>query len=29
MEAKKIYFMDCRLAGKLYYDADEVWEQNF
>ena len=27
MEAKKLYFMDCHLAGKMYHEADEVWEQ--
>lgn len=27
MEAKKLYFMDCHLAGRMYYDADEVWDQ--
>ena len=25
MEAKKLYFMDCHLAGRMYHDADEVW----
>lgn len=27
MVAKKMYFMDCHLAGRKYHDADEVWEQ--
>ena len=27
MEAKKKYMMDCHLAGVLYHDANEVWEQ--
>lgn len=27
MEAKKIYFMDCNLAGRQYHDADEVWDK--
>ena len=27
MEAKKLYFMDCHLAGRTYHDADEVWEE--
>lgn len=27
MEAKKKYFMDCRLAGRKYHDADDVWEK--
>ena len=27
METKKKYFMDCHLAGRMYHDADEVWEQ--
>ena len=26
MEAKKLYFMDCHLAGRMYHDADEVWD---
>ena len=26
METKKLYFMDCHLAGRKYHDADEVWE---
>ena len=26
METKKLYFMDCHLAGRMYHDADEVWE---
>jgi hypothetical protein len=27
MEAKKLYFMDCHLAGRMYHDADEVWDE--
>lgn len=27
MEAKKKYFMDCHLAGRMYHDADEVWDK--
>lgn len=27
MEAKKMYFMDCHLAGRKYHDADEVWDE--
>ena len=27
MLAKKIYFMDCHLAGRKYHDADEVWNE--
>ena len=27
MVAKKMYFMDCRLAGRKYHDADEVWDE--
>ena len=27
MESKKKYFMDCHLAGRKYYDADEVWDK--
>ena len=26
METNKLYFMDCHLAGRMYHDADEVWE---
>ena len=26
MKAKKLYFMDCHLAGRMYHDADEVWD---
>ena len=27
METNKKYFMDCHLAGRMYHDADEVWNQ--
>jgi len=27
METKKMYFMDCHLAGRKYHDADEVWDK--
>ena len=27
MEVKKKYFMDCHLAGRMYHDADEVWDK--
>lgn len=27
MEKMKKYFMDCHLAGILYHEANEVWEQ--
>ena len=27
MEAKKKYFMDCHLAGRMYHEADEVWDK--
>lgn len=27
MKAKKLFFMGCHLAGRQYYDVDEVWEQ--
>lgn len=27
MVAKKLYFMDCHLAGRKYHDADEVWDE--
>jgi len=26
METKKLYFMDCHLAGRKYHEADEVWD---
>jgi len=27
MNAKKLYYKECHLAGRQYYDADEVWEE--
>ncbi len=27
MKAKKLYFKQCHLAGRKYYDVDEVWEE--
>ncbi len=27
MEAKKLFFMDCHLAGRKYHDADEAWDK--
>lgn len=27
MVTKKMYFMDCHLAGRKYHDADEVWDE--
>ena len=27
MEVRKMYFMDCNLAGRQYHDADEVWDE--
>ena len=27
MKAKKLYFMDCYLAGRKFHDADEVWNE--
>ena len=27
MLAKKLYFMECHLAGRQYHDADEVWDE--
>ena len=27
METKKKYYMDCHLAGRMYHDADEVWDK--
>lgn len=27
MEEKKKYFMNCNLAGRMYHEADEVWDK--
>ena len=27
MKARKLFFKECRLAGRQYHDADEVWEE--
>lgn len=27
MQKEKMYFMNCHLAGRLYHDADEVWNK--
>lgn len=27
MNAKKLYYKECHIAGRQYYDADEVWEE--
>ena len=27
MKAKKLYYKECHLAGRKYYDVDEVWEE--
>ncbi len=27
MEAKKLFFKGCHLAGRQYHDADEVWDK--
>lgn len=27
MEAKKQFFTECHLAGRQYYDVDEVWDE--
>ncbi len=27
MEAKKLFFKECHLAGRQYHDADEVWNE--
>lgn len=27
MEAKKKFLMECHLAGRIYHDADEVWDK--
>lgn len=26
MQARKLFFKECHLAGRQYHDADEVWE---
>lgn len=26
METKKLFFMECHLAGRQYHDANEVWD---
>ena len=27
MEVKKKFYMECHLAGRMYHDADEVWDK--
>lgn len=27
MKAKKMFFNECHLAGRQYYDVDEVWDK--
>ena len=27
MEAKKLFFKECHLAGRQYHDVDEVWDE--
>ena len=27
MKTKKLYFMECHVAGRQYHDADEVWNE--
>lgn len=27
MKKKNLFFMNCNLAGRMYHDADEVWEE--
>ena len=27
MVERKKYFMDCHVAGRMYHEADEVWEE--
>ncbi|MCR5298983.1 MAG: HIRAN domain-containing protein [Paludibacteraceae bacterium] len=27
METRKKFFMECHLAGRMYHEADEVWEK--
>ena len=26
MKSRKLYFMECHVAGRQYHEADEVWE---
>ena len=27
MKARKLFFQECHVAGRRYYDADEVWDE--
>ena len=27
MRARKLFYKECHVAGRLYHDADEVWDQ--
>ncbi len=27
MGKKKLYYLDCHVAGRMYHDADEVWDK--
>lgn len=27
MKAKKLFYMECHLAGRKYHDVDEVWDE--
>ena len=27
MRKEKMYFMNCNLAGRMYHEADEVWNE--
>lgn len=27
MKARKLFFMECHLAGRQYHDVDEVWDR--
>ena len=27
MKSRKLYFMECHVAGRQYHEADEVWEE--
>lgn len=27
MKTKKLFFMECHLAGRQYWDADDVWDE--
>lgn len=27
MKKRKLYYLDCHVAGRMYHDADEVWDK--